>query len=158
MSSVQPATPPLVIPSDEMCPKDFLWLLHKASNRMRAELDRLATDVGLNDVRDWMVLAVLADGPQCTQHELGQALGVDKTTLIAILDRLEQRKLIVRTTDPADRRVRIPRITPAGRKIQSRFADAREATQARILAGFEPEQRTLLIAALSEACELKHTL
>ena len=155
MSTVQSATQPLVSPSGEvLCPKDFLWLLHMAAIRMRTELDRLATEVGLTDIRDWMVLAVLADGPLCTQFELGRALGVDKTTLIAILDRLEQRKLIVRTTDPADRRVRIPRITAAGRRIQTKYAAAREAAQEQVLEGISPNEKALLVTMLSRAAEM----
>ena len=61
------------------------------------------------------MLAALDDGQQRTQLELSRVVCVDKTTLISVLDRLEQQELIVRTVDPSDRRVRIPQITaPAG--------------------------------------------
>jgi DNA-binding MarR family transcriptional regulator len=131
------------------CPDDLTWLLHKAANRMRADLDRLATEAGLYDVRDWIVLASLTDGAQCTQLELSRLLGLDKTTLISVLDRLEQRELIVRTADPTDRRVRIPRITDAGRAMQARFAIDRDTAEERLLAGIEPEQRALLVTLLT---------
>jgi DNA-binding MarR family transcriptional regulator len=137
------------------CPEDLTWLLHKAANRMRAQLDRLATEAGLSDVRDWIVLACLTDGVQCTQLELSRSLGLDKTTLITVLDRLEQRELIVRTADPTDRRVRIPRITLAGRQIQARFAADRDAAETRTLAGIEPEQRALLVTLLNRIADLE---
>jgi MarR family transcriptional regulator, organic hydroperoxide resistance regulator len=138
-----------------VCPEDLTWLLHKAANRMRSQLDRLAADAGLSDVRDWMVLASLSEGIQCTQLELSRLLGVDKTTLIAVLDRLEQRELIVRTADPTDRRVRIPRITEAGRLVQSRFAADRDAAEAQMLDGIEPDQRALLVTLLTRIAELQ---
>jgi MarR family transcriptional regulator, organic hydroperoxide resistance regulator len=138
-----------------VCPDDLTWLLHKAASRTRAELDRLAAEAGLNDVRDWMVLASLSDGPQCTQLELSRLLGLDKTTLMAMLDRLEQRELIVRTADPADRRVRIPRITVKGRKMQARFAVARDAAEAKLLDGIEPDQRALLVTLLTRIADLQ---
>jgi DNA-binding MarR family transcriptional regulator len=138
-----------------VCPEDLTWLLHKAAARTRTELDRLAAEAGLNDVRDWMVLAALADGPQCTQLELSRLLGLDKTTLIAVLDRLEQREFIVRTADPSDRRVRIPRITAAGRKMQTRFAVARDAAESHLLDGIDPEQRELLVTLLTRIAEME---
>jgi MarR family transcriptional regulator, organic hydroperoxide resistance regulator len=137
-----------------VCPDDLTWLLHKAASRTRAELDRLAAEAGLTDLRDWMVLASLSDGPQCTQLELSRLLGLDKTTLIAVLDRLEQRELIVRTADPADRRVRIPRITAKGAKMQARFAVARDAAEAKLLDGIEPDQRALLVTLLTRIAGL----
>jgi DNA-binding MarR family transcriptional regulator len=120
---------------------------------MAADLDRAAVDMGLNDVRDWLVLAALDDGQQRTQLELSRMVCVDKTTLISVLDRLEQHELVVRTVDPADRRVRIPQITPAGRRVYAKFASARDAAEARALDGVEPEQRTLLLELLARIAD-----
>src|ERR1700710_2654572 len=81
-------------------PGDLTFLLHAAADRMTVDLDRAAVEMGLNDVRDWLVLAVLDDGQQRTQLELSRIVCVDKTTLISVLDRLEQRELVARTVDP----------------------------------------------------------
>ena len=116
---------------------------------MVVELDRAAVELGLNDVRDWLVLAALDDGTQRTQLELSRMICIDKTTLITVLDRLEQQELVVRTVDPADRRVRIPTITAAGRKAHAKFATARDAAESVALDGVEPEQRALLLDLLA---------
>ncbi|MCW2540102.1 MAG: MarR family transcriptional regulator [Frankiales bacterium] len=134
-------------------PADLTFLLHAAVDRMTVDLDRAAVEMGLNDVRDWLVLAALDDGQQRTQLELSRIVCVDKTTLISVLDRLEQHKLIVRTVDPADRRVRIPQITPAGRRTYAKFATARDAAEARALDGVDPEQRTLLLNLLARIAD-----
>jgi DNA-binding MarR family transcriptional regulator len=130
-------------------PADLTFLLHAAADRMTVDLDRAAVEMGLNDVRDWLVLAVLDDGQQRTQLELSRMVCVDKTTLISVLDRLEQHELIVRTVDPSDRRVRIPQITPAGRQVYAKFATARDAAEARALEGIDLDQRTLLLDLLA---------
>lgn len=130
-------------------PPDLTFLLHAAADRMTIDLDRAAVDLGLSDARDWLVLAALDDGQQRTQLELSRMVCVDKTTLISVLDRLEQHQLVVRTVDPADRRVRIPQITPAGKKAYAQFAVARDAAEARALDGVDPEQRTLLLDLLA---------
>jgi DNA-binding MarR family transcriptional regulator len=134
-------------------PADLTFLLHAAADRMAVDLDRAAVEMGLNDVRDWLVLAALDDGQQRTQLELSRIVCVDKTTLITVLDRLEQHKLVVRTVDPADRRVRIPQITPAGRQVYAKFATARDAAEARVLDGIVPEQRTLLLNLLARIAD-----
>lgn len=134
-------------------PADLTFLLHAAADRMSVDLDRAAVEMGLNDVRDWLVLAALDDGQQRTQLELSRMVCVDKTTLISVLDRLEQRELIVRTVDPTDRRVRIPQITPAGRRTYAKFATVRDAAEARALDGIDPEQRTLLLDLLARIAD-----
>ena len=70
-------------------PTDLTWLLHRAAQRTRAALDQVAQVQGLTGVRDWIVLSALIAGPGRTQPALGHALGLDKTTLTSLLDRLE---------------------------------------------------------------------
>jgi DNA-binding MarR family transcriptional regulator len=134
-------------------PADLTFLLHAAADRMAVDLDQAAVEIGLSDVRDWLVLAALDDGQQRTQLELSRMVCVDKTTLISVLDRLEQRQLIVRTVDPADRRVRIPQITSAGRRIYAKFATARDTAEARALDGVDAQQRTVLLDLLARIAD-----
>lgn len=138
-------------------PTDLMFLLHAAAGRMAADLDRAAIRIGLNDVRDWLVLATLDDGQQRTQLELSRLVCIDKTTLISVLDRLEQHELIVRTVDARDRRVRIPQITPAGRRVFAKFAAARDEAEARALQDVDPGQRQILIDLLRRIADLQPT-
>jgi DNA-binding MarR family transcriptional regulator len=134
---------------EALWPADLTLLLHAAADRMVVDLDKAAIELGLNDVRDWLVLAALDDGAQRTQLELSRMICVDKTTLISVLDRLERQQLIVRTVDPSDRRVRIPQITAAGKRAYSKFAAARDAAESRALDGVDTEQRAVLMELLA---------
>ena len=134
-------------------PTDLTMLLHAAAGRMTDELDLAAVQMGLNDVRDWLVLAALDDGRQRTQLELSRVVCVDKTTLISVLDRMEKQDLVVRTVDPSDRRVRIPQITPTGRKVYAKFAVARDAAEARALEGVDAADRALLLSLLARIAD-----
>ncbi|MET0821404.1 MAG: MarR family transcriptional regulator [Aeromicrobium sp.] len=129
-------------------PNDLTILLHAAVSQVTIYLDRAAVEMGLNDARDWLVLAVLDDGQQRTQLELSRVVCVDKTTLIAVLDRLEKQGLVVRTVDPSDRRVRIPQITDKGREVYATFAAARDAAEARALEDVSPADRAVLLDIL----------
>ncbi len=134
-------------------PADLTFLLHAAADRMTVDLDRAAVEMGLKDVRDWLVLAALDDSQQRTQLELSKMVCVDKTTLISVLDRLEQHELIVRTVDPSDRRVRIPQITPKGRRVYAKFATARDTAEADALDGVNQKDRALLLSLLARIAD-----
>ncbi|MFF4949430.1 MarR family winged helix-turn-helix transcriptional regulator [Streptomyces chattanoogensis] len=78
----------------------------------------------------YAVLLRLDETPIRSQAALAGAIGADKTRIIAVLDDLEERGLIRRRPDPADRRVRLLSVTPEGRRL-------RDAVQADIQRGEE---------------------
>ncbi|MBO0803849.1 MAG: winged helix-turn-helix transcriptional regulator [Nocardiopsaceae bacterium] len=123
---------------------DLTWLLHRAAQRMRAALDDAARRHGLAGARDWLVLSAIAAGPPQTQLALAHALGLDKTTLTSLLDRLEARGLVTRSADSHDRRARIPSLTPSGRQVQCHVARARDEAEAAALRAFTDHDRQLL--------------
>jgi DNA-binding MarR family transcriptional regulator len=69
------------------------------------------------------VLNLLAQGP-ISQHALGDELGIDRTTMVELIDELEQRGVVVRRRNPADRRSYALSLTPRGRTVQKRAARA----------------------------------
>jgi DNA-binding MarR family transcriptional regulator len=62
----------------------------------------------------YVVLLALRDSPARSQATLAVQIGADKTRLISTLDNLQQRGLIERHPDPADRRSHRLAITPDG--------------------------------------------
>jgi len=128
---------------------DLTWLLHRAAQHMRVAFDEAAQEHGLSGARDWIVLSALGTGPRQTQLALAQSLGVDKTTMTSLLDRLEGRGLITRVTDRHDRRARIPELTADGRRIQAEVTRARDHLEASLLAAFTPHEQYLLRELLS---------
>jgi DNA-binding MarR family transcriptional regulator len=125
-------------------PADLTWLLHRAAQRMRAALDAVAREHGLAGARDWLVLSAIADGPRQTQLALARTLGLDKTTLTSLLDRLEASGLVTRAADNRDRRARIPVLTPSGLETHRCVALARDTAESASLCGFSAAERDLL--------------
>ena len=78
----------------------------------------------------YSVLVALDRSAIRTQAALADAIGADKTRIIAILDELQDKGLIERMPDPEDRRARLLAITKDGRRVK-------EATQAAIQRGEE---------------------
>jgi DNA-binding MarR family transcriptional regulator len=106
---------------------------------MRGATGEQAEKHGLQ-LRDYIVLSALAMTPNLTQGELGKALGLDKTTLMSQLDRLERMGLVVRRSDPRDRRARIPEITEAGTALRAKVASACAAAEAAVLTDYSQDQ------------------
>ena len=128
--------------------EDLTWLAYRAAAALGDAFNKVSREAGLADLRDWLVLAMAGDPAQRTQLEIATQLGIDKSTLVPILDRLERDGLIVRTFSERDRRVRIPRATPAGLKVAGQVAIARDAAINDRLAAIAPSQRAAFHATL----------
>lgn len=123
-------------------------------NTSRSEFNKVSRDAGLADLRDWLVLALISgDGTPRTQLEIATQLGIDKSTLVPLLDRLERDGLIIRSTSERDRRVRIPQATPAGIKVVKEVAIARDAAINDRLAAIPPAERASFHATLWKIVE-----
>jgi DNA-binding MarR family transcriptional regulator len=128
---------------------DLTWLLHRAAQHMRVGLDQAASEHGLTGARDWIVLSALAAGPRQTQLALAQSLGLDKTTMTSLLDRMESRGLITRAIDRHDRRARIPELTDEGLRVQAEVTSARDRVEAGLLSGFTADEQAQLRGLLT---------
>jgi DNA-binding MarR family transcriptional regulator len=117
--------------------------------RRLIELERPILDAHGLSMWGYVALTRLAAEPPSTQQALAAAIGHDKTRLIGVLDDLERAGLITREPDPRDRRVKLVRITDAGRKRHAAaVADIREMEDT-VLADLALTERTVLLAALA---------
>ncbi len=72
------------------------------------------------------VMNLLADGP-VSQHALGAQLGIDRTTVVELIDDLEKQGVVERRRNPADRRSYALHLTAKGRTVQKRATKAFDA-------------------------------
>lgn len=114
---VPPATTP---PPPHALAEDLAWLLARASHNLNTEITAALEDIGLQP-RAHCVLKAAADGAY-TQIDLARLSGLDKTTMVTLMDDLEAAGLAERRPAPEDRRKRVIAVTPAG-KAKVREAD-----------------------------------
>ncbi len=97
----------------------------------------------------YVVLNALEDDPARTQAALAEAIGADKTRIIATLDDLQDGGLITREPDPADRRARLLSIAPAGRRVRDAVRAEIQANENRLLARLPEADRQGFLRAVA---------
>jgi DNA-binding MarR family transcriptional regulator len=93
------------------------------------------------DAHHYSVLAILAEGARETQSTIAEALDVDPSRLVALLDSLEERGLIERQRDPHDRRRHVVSITADGKRQLHRLRAVAGRLEDDFLAPLSPDDR-----------------
>src|SRR6266571_8916296 len=89
------------------------------------------------------VLNLLAEGP-VSQQELGEQLGIDRTTMVELIDGLEHQGVVVRRRNPADRRSYALSLTPRGKTVQKRASRAFDGAADEFFGPLQPGERQAL--------------
>ena len=123
-------------------------------SRLAGRLDDAIRD-GLRDhgiqPDEYDVLATLrrsGDPYELCPRDLLASMMVSSATMTRRLDKLEQRGLVQRRPDPDDRRSVLVSLTPAGRELVDRAADAHVANELSIVGGLSPDERRTLTELL----------
>jgi DNA-binding MarR family transcriptional regulator len=113
-----------------------------------AELPVLAAN-GLS-MWGYSVLVALDRSAMRTQAALADAIGADKTRIIAVLDELQQNGLIERVADPEDRRARLLAITKQGRSVKEAAQAEIQRGEERWLGRLSPSDRAVFLRVLQD--------
>jgi len=95
------------------------------------------------------LIGYVAEFGATTQTQLADHLGIGRAAIGAVIDRLEQRDLVERHPDPADRRVWRVDITDTGREMARRIGEVDEVLRAELRRGIGREERQALSWVLS---------
>jgi DNA-binding MarR family transcriptional regulator len=99
-------------------------------------------------VRTCGVLNLLADQGPFSQQAIGETLGIDRTTMVEIVDELENAGIARRVRNLNDRRSYLVTLTPGGRAKQKRAARAFDDAVDDFFSPLEPAERLQLAAML----------
>ena len=122
--------------------KKFLSPMHRAMRQIGIHLEEACRPLGVTTT-EGHVLSFLRSYAPCAVGELHRVFGLKRSTLTSVLDRLERRSLVRRTTDPEDRRSVQVAITARGRRVGDEIQGSLDALERAI----ESHVRTRDVAA-----------
>ena len=128
-----------------------------------ARVARRAADTSIPDClrpRQLVALTLLdAHGP-VSQQALGDALRLDPSNVVGLLNELEERGLVTRRRDPADRRRHIVELSAAGADELAHTSSRLRLVEDELLAALSAEDRATLhsllvrvVGAAAPACD-----
>lgn len=116
------------------------YLMLKAGHYLGQEFEAALGELGLS-AREFLVLSFVRAADGLSQQELSARLGLDPTIVVGLVDALEERGLMQRQRDPADRRRNVLSVTVAGDAVHDEAIDAAARAEADFLAPLTPAQR-----------------
>ena len=141
----------------------FIYLataLTLAARAYRAGADKVAADYGLSEATGLPVLLISRFGDQGVRPGvLADALGLEPSSLVRVVDQLIEAGLLLRHDDPVDRRAKILSLTDAGKQTASLMENALIPFRQKVFGAFAPadvEACLRVLAGLPDAVLNSH--
>ncbi len=101
-------------------------------------------------------LSAVAEFGPLSQKDVAAILGIDASRIVALTDALQERGVVARVVDTADRRRNLISLTTAGGDLTARARQIADQVEADLLAGLTEEERGTLRQLLRRALGLSN--
>jgi DNA-binding MarR family transcriptional regulator len=129
------------------------YRLRRAQGAMHRDYMAVVADLNLTQ-KQTATLWLIGANPGVSQVTVAAALGMDRATMMAVIDKIEDRGLATRKRSSTDRRRQELVLTPLGQRtlktVKSRIAEH----EARFTARFKPAELAALLVALQKIRDL----
>ncbi|MEU4237898.1 MarR family transcriptional regulator [Actinoplanes sp. NPDC026619] len=126
------------------------YLLKHVQASLTERTGAALTPLGITG-RELAVLTVLGGPEPLAQQQAASRLGVDRTTMVDLVDALERKDLVERRPDPADRRRNLVHLTAHGRQVLGDGSRVHAEAERQSLAALDPDEIAQLKALLRRA-------
>jgi DNA-binding MarR family transcriptional regulator len=132
------------------------YLIKHAHLQLEKRTDAALAGLGVTS-RDLGALRVIAGGEADSQQEVAAVLGVDRTSMVALLDALESRAIVARRPSEHDRRRNVVELTDSGRRLFEQAEAVSLAVERDFTAALGAQGATELRHALRTALQAPHS-
>jgi DNA-binding MarR family transcriptional regulator len=99
------------------------------------------------------VLVLIQENEGLSQSALAKGVGIERSTMVAVIDGLQERGWVQRVASKRDRRSYALSLTAAGRAFMARITPEVEAHEREIAAGLSAEEKEQLIGLLARIAD-----
>jgi DNA-binding MarR family transcriptional regulator len=121
--------------------------LRRAQLAVFADFARSMADIDVTPGQ-FGVLARITANPGLTQSALGRAMGIERSTVVSVIDRLEKRGLVIRGEAEGDRRANALALSAEGQRLYREATRRVRLHERRIARGLTPAETKSLLGLL----------
>ncbi len=127
----------------------FSYCFYKSAMKLRAHLN-----VALQKYKivtpQLGIMRLLSCNGRYSQVDLGNAMGIDKASMVRLIDGLVERGYLIRGTLEGDKRVRVVELTAKGSQILDKLTAIRQKIEFEFLAPLTMHERTVIETVLKK--------
>ncbi len=124
-----------------------IYLLNQANQAVRAQLEAALRELQMTGIQ-YTILAIVDQNEGISSAELSRRFFVTAQTMNVIINGLEQRGLIARKEDPANRRVLRMKLTAPGRRLLKTCEDIADGVEEAAFDWLDPQEHQVLRESL----------
>lgn len=94
----------------------YEFLINRPAQRIKEMTEKALQPLKIGPKQYRILVTLQSEGP-ASQRAIGEILKIDRSTMVLHIDDLEKKKLIVRKSDPKDRRYNLLHITNQGKQL-----------------------------------------
>ncbi|MDH6225551.1 MarR family winged helix-turn-helix transcriptional regulator [Streptomyces sp. MJP52] len=125
------------------------YLLKQAHARLAAGMAEALAPYRLHPRELGVMAAIEAGGRQSSQMEIAERIGLDRTSMVGVVDALEEKGYVERRRSDRDRRRNVVTLTPVGERTLAEAERARERVDRDFLAPLDPAAAAALVETLA---------
>lgn len=137
----------------EMAEHEALLNIYYTTTSLKKRADVFFKTFGLTDVQfNVLMLLTYQSGPEdgLSQAQLSEMMLVNRANITTLIDRMEKAGLVARTSDSADRRTNIVKMTAKGKKLFEKAEPLYAKLVGQVMTGFNHAELKKLIAVLEK--------
>lgn len=129
----------------------IVFIMAKSYQKLQGEFKKLLEPYGLTTLQ-FLTLALLSTEQDVSAADICDRLLIDKSTLSGVLERLDEKDLIVKRPDKNDRRALSIRMSPSGSHMADQLSQIPETINEIAMKSMALEERLLLKRLLKDMC------
>ena len=117
------------------------WLVKRMASRMEQNINNFLKPYNITSTQSWVVLYLKTPNNCFTYKELEKQFEVSQPTMVGILSRLEQKNMIIVSSDEKDRRIKKVRLSSEGAELIVALRQHLDAAEDKIVSDFSEKER-----------------